>query len=138
MNRYLSLAIGSVLMATCSPGPTVRVEVARGGPAGSISFRLASTDSALATAPISMIQVTEAQAGRGRGTPGAVRWALAHRPGTPPLQLPTVIQYGVPPANYVSAKPAPVLPLGRYEVRVNASGIWSVAPFRVTEHGTIE
>jgi hypothetical protein len=138
MNRLLSIAFAALLLATCSTGPTVRVDVARGEPASNISFRVASSDSTLAPAPISQIQVTDAQSGRGRGAPGAVRWAVAHRPGTPPLQLPATIQYGVAPHNYVSATPAPPLPLGRYEVRINASGLWSVTPFRVTEHGTIE
>ena len=138
MHRAVLLIVVPLILAACSSGPAVQVEVERGGPAANLRFHIDSTDSTLTPAPISMIQVRTAALSQKRGGPGALRWALAHRPGTPPLPLPAVVQYGVAPENYAGTSPVSLLPFGGYEVRVNSGGVWRVASFRVTEHGTIE
>ena len=131
-------AVGALLLAACSPGPRVQVDVSRGELATALRFNLHSSDSALAPAPIEMIEVLY------RGKPGSVpdasaaRWTLVHKPGTPPLQLPTAILYGVAPPGYVAAGAAPPLGLGPYLVRVRAGGIWTQESFSVTLANTVE
>jgi len=137
MHRTLA-AVGALLLAACSPGPRVQVEVSRGEPATALRFNLHSSDTALAPAPIEMIEV------RSGGKPGkvpdasATRWTLAHKPGTPPLQLPAAILYGVAPPAYVASGAAPPLTPGSYVVRVRAGGIWTQESFSVTAENTVE
>ena len=131
-------AVGALLLAACSPGPRVQVEVSRGEPATALRFNLRSSDSALAPAPIEMIEVLDGARRGNTATAGATRWSLAHKPGTPPLQLPTAVLYGVAPPAYVASGAAPPLAPGPYVVRVRAGGIWTRESFSVTAENMVE
>jgi hypothetical protein len=127
--------VSFAILAGCSSGPRVRADVARGEPAAQLSIRLSSSDSSLAPVPVDLIQVNNRHR---RGQPGEVMWAVAHKPGTPGLRLPALITYGVVPSGYGSSGPVAPLLMGDYEVRVNAGGVWTVTPFRITALNVIE
>ena len=135
MKRAGRLMVSFAILAGCSSGPRVRADVARGEPAAQLSIRLSSSDSSLAPVPVDLIQVNNRHR---RGQPGEVMWAVAHKPGTPGLRLPALITYGVVPSGYGSSGPVAPLLMGDYEVRVNAGGVWTVTPFRITALNVIE
>jgi hypothetical protein len=117
MHRGLFLIGALVSLAGCSTGPRVRADVSRGDAAAQLSIRLSSSDSALAPVPVDLIQVNDRHGARAGGA-GQVLWTV--------------------PNGYGSTGPAPMLPMGDYEVRVNAGGVWSVTPFRITALNVIE
>lgn len=137
MNRTFA-AVGALLLAACSPGPRVQVEVSRGELATALRFNLRSSDAALAPAPIEMIEVLSRDKPGSAPDASATRWALVHKPGTPPMQLPTAVLYGVAPPAYVASGAAPPLTPGTYVVRVRAGGIWTQESFSVTTANTVE
>ena len=138
VHRTFAAAGALLIVVACSPGPRVQVDVSRGEPATALRFNLRSSDSALAPAPIEMIEVLDGARPGNRAAGGATRWTLAHKPGTPPLQLPTAVLYGVAPPAYVASGAAPPLTPGPYVVRVRAGGIWTQESFSVTQANTIE
>jgi hypothetical protein len=113
----------------------VRADVPRGEPAAQLSIRLSSSDSTLAPVAVDLIQINNRHR---RGQPGEVMWAVAHKPGTPGLRLPALITYGVVPSGYRSSGPVPPLPMGDYEVRVDAGGVWTITSFRVNALNVVE
>lgn len=137
MTRTLSRFVLLVSLAACSAGPRVRADVTRGEPATQLSIRLSSSDSSLAPVPVDLVQVNLRHSTKPGGV-GQVLWAVALKPGKPALRLPALVPYGVVPSGYGSSGPAPVLPMGDYEVRVNAGGVWSVTPFKITPLNVIE
>ena len=132
------VASAALLLAACSAGPRVEVEVPRGELAAALRFNLHSSDTALAPAPVEMIEVLDG--GRPASGPerGTACWILVHKPGTPPLQLPTAVLYGTVPPGYVASGTATPLTLGPYVVRVRAGGVWTQTRFSVTAANTIE
>jgi hypothetical protein len=133
-----AVIIAAIALAGCSRGPTVRADVVHGAPANEISIRLWASDSTLAPAPVDYVQIAHATSGRGSAGISETIWAAAHIPGTPALRLPAMVQYGVAPSGYGSSGPAPVLPMGSYEVRVSAGGIVHVTPFQITALNVVE
>jgi hypothetical protein len=137
MNRAASLIALLASLAGCSTGPRVRAEVTRGEAATALSIRLSSSDSSLAPVPIDLVQVNVKHSPKPGGV-GPMLWAVTLQPGKPALRLPALIPYGAVPSGYEANGPAPALPIGEYEVRVNAGGVWSVTSFKVTPLNVIE
>ena len=126
------------LCVACSSRVAVRGDVERGVPANELRIHLRATDNRAAPIPVERVEISTRNLGRGRGTQGSMRWAIARRPDAAALLLPAVIPYGTVPPGFGDSGSAPRLPNGQYELRVMAGGVWSVTPFRVTDQNTIE